>query len=305
MFNEKHDERGRIMNVYLLAAAFGGGAFGATIGALPSFIVSGLVAIIGAACSMAGGTDFTATYVAFGSFLGPHIAFAGGAAAAAFSYRRGKLESGKDIVTPINKIGDWLSIMVGGAFGALGYLFSFLFSEVCHLGGDIDPKLYTDICALSVVSVGAAARLILGKTGLFGKYENGEKRVFFSKKNGFITTCVFGAVLGLTVSGIGLYLKSVGANVDAYPVLCFGIAAVGLVFMQMGFAYPPCHHIALPAATAALMSGSVVIGTLVGLLCAVIGDFAGNLFNYKGDSHIDPPSFTLFVMTTIIYVVWA
>ena len=88
------------LDILTLAAAFGGGAFSAAIGALPSFILSGIVAAAGAVASMAGGADYTAAYVAFGSFLGPHIAFAGGAAAAAFAKRRGKLESGMDIVTP-------------------------------------------------------------------------------------------------------------------------------------------------------------------------------------------------------------
>ena len=111
------------MEILTLLAAFGGGAFGAVIGALPSFILSGVVATAGAIASMAGGIDLTASYVAFGSFLGPHIAFAGGAAAAAFAHRRKLLASGMDTITPLNKISDPLSVIVGGAFGALGYLF--------------------------------------------------------------------------------------------------------------------------------------------------------------------------------------
>lgn len=294
------------LDILTLAAAFGGGAFSAAIGALPSFILSGIVATAGAVASMAGGADYTAAYVAFGSFLGPHIAFAGGAAAAAFAKRRGKLESGMVIVTPLNKISDPLSYLVGGAFGVLGCLYYWLFSEVCHLGGDIDPKLYTDICALSVVAVGITARLIIGKSGLFGKYSPGEKRAFVSKGRAFWSNVIFGLALGLAVSGVGLYLQKLGVDTSSYPILCFGIAATGLVFTQMGQPYPTCHHIALPSALAALMSGSIIAGALTGVVCAVFGDFILNTFNNSHcDSHIDPPAFTLFVTTTLVYVIWA
>lgn len=294
------------MDILTLTAAFGGGAFGAAIGALPSFILSGIVAAAGAIASMAGGVDFTAAYVAFGSFLGPHIAFAGGAAAAAFAKRRGLLDSGMDIITPLNKISDPLSLAVGGAFGVLGCLFYWFFSKICHLGGDVNPKLYTDICALSVVAVGISARLIIGRSGLFGKFQTNDGRSFFSKGKAFWSNVIFGVALGLAVGGVGLYLRKLGADTTSYPVLCFAIAAMGLVFTQMGQPYPTCHHIALPAALAALMSSSLIAGAVTGAICTIFGDFILNTFNNSHcDSHIDPPAFTLFVTTTLIYIIWA
>ena len=69
------------MSIINLIAAFGGGAFAASIGALPAFIMTGVFAVVGAAASMCGAADagnILVNYFAFGSFFGPHIAFAGG-----------------------------------------------------------------------------------------------------------------------------------------------------------------------------------------------------------------------------------
>ena len=89
------------MDLFALVAAFGGGVLGAYMGALPVFILTGLIAIVGATSAMAGGTDMTVGYVAFGSYLGPHIAFAGGVAAAAYAGRTKKLDSGCDILSSL------------------------------------------------------------------------------------------------------------------------------------------------------------------------------------------------------------
>ena len=68
------------MNLFALVASFGGGIIGAYMGALPAFILTGVIAIAGSVAAMAGGADMTVGFIAFGSYLGPHIAFAGGVA---------------------------------------------------------------------------------------------------------------------------------------------------------------------------------------------------------------------------------
>ena len=76
------------MSILGLIAAFGGGVFAAAIGALPAFIMTGVFAVVGAVAGMCGAADASnilVNYFAFGSFFGPHIAFAGGVAAAAYA----------------------------------------------------------------------------------------------------------------------------------------------------------------------------------------------------------------------------
>ena len=55
------------MNLFALVASFGGGIIGAYMGALPAFILTGVIAIAGAVTAMAGGADMTVGFIAFGS----------------------------------------------------------------------------------------------------------------------------------------------------------------------------------------------------------------------------------------------
>ena len=59
---------------------------------------------------------------AWGPLFGPHIAFAGGVAAAAYAAKTGKLKSGgKDIVASLMGLNAPDVLLVGGVFGSLGY----------------------------------------------------------------------------------------------------------------------------------------------------------------------------------------
>ncbi len=153
-------------------------------------------------------------------------------------------------------------------------------------------------------SLSAAFLIVFGKTGLTGKYDGKGDREWISSGSAMMYNIVLGAGLGLLVSGIGLALADAGINTSLYPVTCFGIAALGLVFAQTGFVFPTCHHIVLPAASAAVMSGNLLVGVLVGALCSVFGDFAGKTFNSYADSHIDPPAVTIFISIFIINAIW-
>ena len=93
------------MDILALIAAFGGGIIGAYMGALPAFIMTGIYALVGGVLTAAGvGGDVAVNYLAFGSFVGPHIAFAGGVAAAGYAGRKGKLASGTDILDQLSRV---------------------------------------------------------------------------------------------------------------------------------------------------------------------------------------------------------
>ncbi|UQT47227.1 hypothetical protein M5E87_19445 [Flavonifractor plautii] len=76
------------MDILALIAAFGGGIIGAYMGALPAFIMTGIYALVGGVLTAAVGGDVAVNYLAFGSFVGPHIAFLSGVAAAAMRAAR-------------------------------------------------------------------------------------------------------------------------------------------------------------------------------------------------------------------------
>ena len=96
-----------------------------------------------------------------------------------------------------------------------------------------------------------------------------------------------------------------------YPVLCFGIAAIGLTFACGGLAFYGCHQILLISALAAASAyptmggpGAVVAGVIFGTIAAIIND-SETVFMNSGDvSHIDGPATAIFITTFIIKAIW-
>lgn len=287
------------MNIFALVAAFGGGIIGAYMGALPAFILTGVVAMVGAGAAMAGGTDMLVGFVAFGSYLGPHVAFAGGVAAAAYAGKKKKLGSGTDILSSLNGLSDPMTLIVGGVFGIFGFLVHYLVGTVLHLN--------TDLPGITVIISAIVVRFVFGTSGLIGKARAGEKREYYTAGNGLICNILLGLGLGTAVGFVYQTLVTSGASAAAlgsYPILCFGIAAASLIFTQTGFATPATHHIALISALAVAASGNPIMGVVFGILTSLFGDFVGKTFNSHCDTHIDPPALTIFIFTFIVNVLF-
>ena len=305
------------MDILALIAAFGGGAFAAGLGALPAFIMTGFVALVGTGITLAGGADILTGNLAFGSFFGPHIAFAGAAATAyaarknnsliaagsleggnvSIAVEKGILVNGADITYSLGKTLYGTVLIMGGVFGMLGYLVNHLYSGVLHLN--------TDTVAMTVATLGIIARFSIGKSGLTGEYTFSEKRQYFSQGQELLYNIVLCLAVGIIVSYVAAYLKDLGVSkeflVAGYPALCFGISAITLIFAQMGFDVPTTHHISLPAANAAVLSGNPIIGVVVAIACSLMGDFFTKTINSYVDTHIDPPACTIFIMEFIVF----
>ncbi|WP_455542072.1 hypothetical protein [Intestinibacter sp.] len=302
------------MNILALIAAFGGGAFGAAIGGLPSFIMAGFVALVGTGISINGGTDILVGGLAFGSFFGPHIAFAGAVAAVAYAARKSQAQialnngetegiqviGGADITYGLNGIGDPFVILMGGLFGIFGFLIQYLYANVLNL--------QTDTVAMTVATLGIVARLAIGKTGLIGKYEGEESRKYIATGKELIFNIVIGLVVGIVVCYVGAFLLNTGVTIEAlgsYPAMCFAISAITLIFAQFGTTVPITQHISLPAANAFVLSGgNVIVGIIVAIVCSLLGDLFTKTVNSYCDSHIDPPACTIFIMTFIIMAIF-
>jgi len=295
------------MNIFALIAAFGGGLIGAYLGALPAFIMTGVFALTGGIVTAAGVSgDVAVGILAFGSFVGPHIAFAGGVAAAAYAGRKGKLSSGTDILSSLNGLGEPSVLLVGGLFGMLGFLIHYGIGSLPVIGSG--GSAATDLPAITVFILAVLSRLFFGKTGLTGKPPQGEKRAWTADGKTALHNIVLGGGIGIAVSFLALFLKSNGydAAFAIFPIVCFGFAAITLIFTQTGFATPATHHIFLPASLAAAVginawgSSGVLLGILFGILGALLGDLAGRIFNSHCDTHIDPPATAIFLLTILI-----
>ena len=296
------------MDILMLAASFGGGVFGACIGGVTAFIFTGITVVASIVGGAAGAPMIP--YVSFGSWFGPHISFCGAAAAGAYLMRKGKMDSGADIITPLCKYNDGMALLVGGVFGVAGYLIEFVVADlfgmnVMNLAG------WTDTVAITVFLNGLLTRLTLGTSGFLGKWEN-ERHVFLPDKNRLIFLIVLGAGSSLLVGCITVAIGQMGlAGFEEAMYLfenmgsfAFGIAAICFFWLPMGFAMENLHQIILPAATTVLTVfaatqnavAAIVLGIVVGIIGAVLCDIAARTFNTNTDSHIDPPAFTIAVL---------
>ncbi len=296
------------MSIINLIAAFGGGIFAAAIGGVPAFIMTGVFSIVGAVAGMCGAADASnilVNYMAFGSFFGPHISFAGAVAAAAYAKKKGQLENGADIVSALAGLNAPDVLLVGGVFGVIGYLFKEL--VVANLfAGTISPRLVTDGPGFTVFCSALLVRAIFGGA----RFKTSDN--FISSGNVLGTTIVIGAGYSLVVAGI--YTGAIAAGVapeafgGLYHVLIFGMAAIGLTFAVAGQPFFGCHHIVIIAAEATVQSyarmgnlfASLIIGVIFGTIAAIIADIEGNTINCGTDSHIDNPATAIFIMTFVV-----
>ncbi|MGI6604658.1 MAG: hypothetical protein GX062_04375 [Firmicutes bacterium] len=283
-------------------ASFGGGVFGAAIGGLFSSVLTGLVVIAGVAASYfqdLSPAQAMISQVAFGPWLGPHIAFAGSVAAACYAAKKRLLKTGKDIVTPLAKFNDPGVLAVGGVFGVLGYVIEGWFTAL---------NLPTDTVFLTVVVSGIIARWLIlaegplgtlppelekeaGAGNLWGRFIVTDTHVWLPYQKDLPQLLILGFGIGAASAAATLYTGS--------SVIGFGITAFALIFfINLGGA-PVGHHIALLAAVAADLTANVLIGALWGILGALIGELAARLFLNWGESHIDPPATAITVCTTL------
>ncbi|SOC20446.1 hypothetical protein SAMN05877809_11212 [Rhodobacter sp. JA431] len=287
------------MSLLGLLVAFGGGIFGAAIGALPAFTFVGFLTMIGVAIQLAVAPEATDFFgIPFGAF-GPHTGgFAAGVAAAAYAAKKGKLDSGRNIVTAGMGLNSPDVLLVGGIFGVVGYLIFWALTFVPSFG---EGLAFSDLPAVGVVISAFIARFLWGTCGFCGKADPG--RGFFHPtdatkwlafQSSFAQIGVIGLGGGLLGGWLGVSYGVPGA------LLAFGIAASSLLFLTLGVLTPVSHHIMLPAALAGVASGSVVWGAVIGILSAFLGEFFARAFLCHGDTHVDPPACAIAVMTFVV-----
>jgi hypothetical protein len=321
--------------VELLVAAFAGGAFGAAVGALPSFSLAGLVVVVGEVYRIgarAAGVeslpvDLT-NAIGFGVVLGPHVAFGGGAAALAYATKRGYLDDAefdyhqaKDVTRGLGSRPDVLA--VGGAFGVVGYWIATLSASL---------SLPVDPVALGVVGSALGHRAALGYSVVGAHPRNWLDMTPFERSgdalaDGGRTVEPWLSyqyrwpdvlALGLVVGVLGAYV----AYVTASAFLAFGLSVAVLFLLCADVAeIPVTHHISLPASTAALalvnadgtltpaavadavpMGEALAVGALFGVLGALVGELAQRVFYAHAETHLDPPAASIVVTSFLLGV---
>lgn len=305
------------MDFTALITAFGGGMLAAAIGGVPSFVFTGLTVI----AAIMGG-DYGAPAVgalSFGSIFGPHIAFGGAVAGAAYAKSKNLLDAGADIVTPLFKTGDAGVLLVGGVFGIIGFLIQHLVGPI--LGGLIGNTGWTDTVALTVLISAIIVRLVFTKSGITGKYTGSEPRQYFPSGKRLTFLIMVGIGVAVAFGGLAVTFGTLALDGSAEALmlftnagsLTFGIAAFSLAFLCMGLPLEGWHHVGLPAASTAVIvfastqNGilAIVCAIVMGICTSVFGEFAALTFNSYADSHIDPPAVTICIFQFINFTLLA
>lgn len=294
------------MDVLALFLAMVAGAFGAAIGALFSFVIVGLLVMVGVGLAVGGGGDVWMGALPFGIF-GPHVAgFASGVAAAAWAARTGKIETGRDTSSPVMGFNSPGALLVGALFGGVGYVLLWFW-------GLIGIGAWTDGVALTVIVSAIIVRLVFGKTGLFGKLPKGQS-LFGRPPAGsewlpwqvdtlqILAIGLGGSVMGGALAiGVG-QASGQGLSTPGAAVLGFGISAFSLILLFIGLKVPVTHHITLLGGLATVLSGSIFWGIFFGVVAAFLAEYFSRAFHIYGDTHIDPPAGAIFITTTLVLI---
>ncbi|MEL4358880.1 MULTISPECIES: hypothetical protein [unclassified Luteococcus] len=323
-----------------LLAAAAGGYIGAAIGGNFAFVLTGFSVIFAWAVFMGTGSDWGFNYVAFGPFAGPYVMFAGGAAAAAYAWHKGYLESGKDINSALAGLGKTDVLHVGAAFGVFGYLFkAFVVDNIPWFG------THTDGVALTVVTSALLARVLFGKrkdgvgsnslidgdkfnknaSGFLGKIAPREDAQWLPWQEKWSYLVSLGFFFGSAAAAVAIVLGHAVKGGSAFASsFAFGISAIIILFLIMGFNMPVQHHITVVSGVAAvtflpIIAGSgfdwngvwtsstwtsaaiaVVVSGIVGILTAWLVEFWARVWYDRGTTHIDPPASGIWIMTTAV-----
>lgn len=278
---------------YILA--FFGGVFGAAIGGVTSFILFGLLGFIGIGLIVATGSDVFLNSVALSPIIAPHIAFAGGVAAAAYmgkQSRSGKLKTedgeaaepfdGANIFAPMNGTGNAGALIVAGVTGVIGMI-------VLNLLDSIGLK--ADNLAISVVTTNVIARLVFGDGELFSNLPKEVNKLNLITKN-----LLFNVLWSF---GLGLIMGSI-VEVIQIPLFGFILGAFVLFFIVAGVNVPMIHHVALIGGMAMQVFGNIWLAGVFGVIAMILCETIGVTFNANAKSHIDPPAATIIVLSLIL-----
>jgi hypothetical protein len=296
------------MNLVAFLFSFCGGAFGAALGSLGAFEFTGITGLLGVIAGMAGAKFDWFGLIPFGVFFGPHISFAGGAAAAAYARKKGYLQSGKDIAKALVSLKKPSVLAVGGIMGMLGYGINVGIATV--MPGKIDTVAFT------VMIVALIAKVIFGSTGLgeiFGQVPEEIKKLGgrYSRRSpgvwiGYVNTTAEKTMVALAAGGCSAYItyvmlqNPVTAPVAIYVGFC--ISATSLLWLQFGAEIPVTHHITMCASYAVLASGGSLLWGMAGaVVAAFAGDFLGRTFYVYGDCHVDPPAMGI-AFTSLVFL---
>ena len=311
-------------SVTTLLICFGGGIMGAALGALFSFIASGIIIFVGCAVVLAGGSNFILMQVGLGPVFGPQIEFC--AALVAVTYAVGVKKNftpgtAKDILSPLVDT-SWDVMLVGGIAGVFSHVLMNILVRIPVVN-------MFDCLALSIVLTIMIARILFMKEMPWGNSESIKKYGWLKTDNYSLSWvpwmavpsrfAIFSFGVGILCGALAMITKGILDPMvaqgtipasDAFVVpLIIGLSLAAISLIGLNFAtgeiqkFPVWHAQAILSALAYLHFESIVIAGIVGVLAAFLQELMARMFWNHGSSHIDPPACTIASGTFILNII--
>jgi len=299
-----------------LLLAFGGGVVGAALGGLWSIVICGFIVLAGNIIILAGGSSFLLLQVGMGPIFGPHVGgFAAGIAASAYAHYRGKQPVGtaRDILNPLIGCG-WDVLVMGGVFALFAH-------AVYQLVLQIPIINLTDPVSMAVFASGAAAQWIFVKDAPWGNKDSIKKYGWLKTDHRSISWAPWftghptrllmglggGLLSGAIAMGVSEQLNAMAASgivtageAFVVPLLMgWDFAILSLILLNLGTGplqkMPLWHAFCVLGALGYLLSGSLIVAAIVGVLASELQELIARMFWNHGRGHIDPPATTIAV----------
>ncbi len=129
-------------------------------------------------------------------------------------------------------------------------------------------------------------------------------------QEGFYHNSLLGLFAGGMSAGIAVMIvQNIPSAAGVAAIVGFGLSAFSLLFLVLGMSIPVTHHMTLIGGVAAVtflpivggnMLGALIIGAVFGMVAAWGAELFSRLWHIRGDSHIDPPASSIWLMTLLV-----
>ncbi len=287
------------MTLLQILTAFGGGMAGSLIGGTMAFAFAGLTGLIGIILILSTGDSTFLDQITFGPFLGPHVAFAGAVAAAAFAGQKSLLP-GSDADRPLFHFKDPSVLLVGGMFGVIGHIIErFLASTGIPM----------DTVATTVVISGVLVRLLITRSSLLSTSdaesvpETDTDTIYDADGDDGITAGSTASTVlfdGVWAFGLGLITAFI-VDLTGIESIGFALSAASLFMAYSSAApFPVTHHVTMVAGYAMMTFDSYFIAAIFAVIAVITGIFVEKWTNMDVKSHLDMPAVIIALYGFII-----
>lgn len=258
------------------------GVLGCLIGGTPSFMMTGLAGIISIVMKTTGyDTTWFDTNIVNLMFL-PAVMFNGAVVATAYASKKHDIQ-GYETWRSLAFTNDPVVLIMASIGGIAGYC---LFQLATIL------QFPCDCGAFSVLTIAIITRLLTpGK-----KYKKDGYEILHHLPH---TLWLFHILFAGCIAFVFAWFGEITGNYT----IGFSISALSLILLSIDSNFPATHHISLVAGYSMMVTHSLCISVLLGILSELLCYSFGIIYNDKCSSHLDPPTVPILLFSLILFII--